>query len=138
MSKLLVVDFASSSILPGAAPFFEMLESSRVVVVPATVFSDAAAVSRVVADGNEIVGFAGDSNSNVELAAQVAKVGGVIFAYGSEGPLASLCSTSTSLQIGSCWCLTPTVPSRTNHHTTSPTRPAPHDRPAIPGKGFST
>lgn len=94
MSKLLVVDFASSSILPGAAPFFEMLESSRVVVVPATVFSDAAAVSRVVADGNEIVGFAGDSNSNVELAAQVAKVGGVIFAYGSEGPLASLCSTS--------------------------------------------
>lgn len=95
MSKLLVVDFASSPLpLPGAAQFFESLESSRIVVVPAHAFSDCNAVNRVVADGNEIVGFAGDLHANVELATQVAKVGGVIFAYGSEGPLASLCKSS--------------------------------------------
>ncbi len=95
MSKLLVVDFASNPHhLPGAAQFFDSLESSRIVVVPATKFSDSTAISTAVADGNEFVGFAGDSHSNVELATQVAKVGGVIFAYGSEGPLASLCKSS--------------------------------------------
>lgn len=96
MSKLLVVDFASNPIhLPGAAQFFESLESSHVVVVSAAQFSDSAApFSSAVADGHEFVGFAGDSQSNVELATQVAKFGGVIFAYGSEGPLASLCKTS--------------------------------------------
>lgn len=96
MSKLLVVDFTSNPIhLPGAAQFFDSLKSSGIVVVPSTQFSDSAApVSAVVADGHEFVGFAGDSQSNLELATQVAKVGGVIFAYGSEGPLASLCNTS--------------------------------------------
>jgi hypothetical protein len=96
MSKLLVVDFASNpSHLPGAAQFFESLESSGIAVVPSTQFSDSDNVfSSVVADGHEFVGFAGDSQSNLQLAAQVAKFGGVIFAYGSEGPLASLCKTS--------------------------------------------
>jgi len=94
MSKLLVVDFGSDpSHLPGAEQFFDSLKSSGIVVVPAIRFSDSHSVFQTVADGNEFVGFAGDSHSNVALATQVAKVGGVIFAYG-EGPLASLCKSS--------------------------------------------
>jgi len=94
MSKLLVVDLGSNPThLPGATQFFETIRSCGVVVVPASQFSDSAAIRAAVADGNEFVGFAGDSHCDVALAAQVAKSGGVIFAYG-EGPLASLCRSS--------------------------------------------
>jgi hypothetical protein len=95
MSKLLVVDFGGSSPAQfrGAEAFLASLRSSGVVVVSASQFSDAAAIRTATADGNEFVGFAGDSNCDVALAAQVAKSGGVIFAYG-EGPLASFCRTS--------------------------------------------
>lgn len=94
MSKLLVVDFGSDPThLPGADQFFNTLKSCGVVVVPASQFSDSAALSTAVADGNEFVGFAGDSHSDVALATQVAKRGGVIFAYG-EGPLSRLCKSS--------------------------------------------
>lgn len=95
MSKLLVVDFGGSppAQIRGAEAFLASLRSSGVVVVPASQFIDAAAIRTAAEDGNEFVGFAGDSHCDVALAAQVAKSGGVIFAYG-EGPLTSLCRTS--------------------------------------------
>ncbi len=94
MSKLLVVDFGSDPThLPGAAQFFDTIKSCGIVVVPASRFADSSAIRATVGDGNEFVGFAGDAHSDVALAAQVAKHGGVIFAYG-DGPLATMCKSS--------------------------------------------
>jgi hypothetical protein len=94
MAKLLVVDFGPNlDQIPGAAKFFQSLRDSRVVPVPLKSLGDNP-VSTAISQGNEIVGFAGDSaTSNITQAAKVAKAGGVILAFG-DGALASWCKSS--------------------------------------------
>ncbi len=94
--KLLVIDFGSDpTLLPGADKFFQTLRDSRIVPIPASRFTSDDSIRTAVNEGNEIVGFAGDSSSNIPLAAQVVKAGGVVFAFG-DGALTSWCKSNAA------------------------------------------
>ncbi len=94
--KLLVIDFGSNpKLLPGADKFFQTLTDCRVVPIPASRFSSDFSIRSAVNEGNEIVGFAGDCTSNISLAAQVVKAGGVVFAFG-DGALTSWCKSNAA------------------------------------------
>ena len=93
--RLLVVDLRDPNHVPGAANFLDSLRNSGIAIVPSTDFSGESTIRAAIGEGNEIVGFAGDSDCNITIASQVAKAGGVIFAYG-DGPLSSWCKSSAA------------------------------------------